>query len=140
MDTQTYYIGISLLSLVIINIILGSISSIFTKQFDKVKFIQGIIKGLIIVGCFIGVIYVGKLTPNIIVINIDGKDVNLGVATYLIMLSGYLYYGKEVLIKLGSFIKGDYKIMDIVPIEQTQIIQEEVKPEENKPTQQITDK
>jgi len=114
MDQNILYLGISLLALVAINIILGSISSLFQKQFDKTKLIQGIIKGIIVTGCFVAVIYVGKLTPNIIVINVNGINVDLFTATHMLMLSSYIFYGKEVLVKLSSFVSGKYKTEEIV--------------------------
>jgi len=117
MDTQVLYLGIALLSLVVINIILGSVTGLFQQQFDKTKLGQGIIKGIIIVGCFISVCYIGKLTPNVVVINVNNIAVDLATATHMLILSSYLWYSKEVLIKLSSFVKGDYKINEITAIE-----------------------
>ena len=109
-DQNTLYLGISLLVLATLNIILGSVSSLFKKEFNITKFWQGIAKSLIVVFCFISVVLVGQLLPNILLINIDGNEVNLANATYLLMLSGYIFYGKEVLVKLSGFIKGNFKI------------------------------
>jgi len=117
MDQNILYLGISLLALITINIILGSISSLFQKQFDKTKLFQGIIKGLVVTACFVSVIYVGKLTPNIIVINVNGINVDLFTATHMLMLSSYIFYGKEVLVKLSSFVSGKYKIDEIITTE-----------------------
>jgi len=117
MDQNILYLGISLLALVTINIILGSISSLFQQQFDKTKLFQGIIKGLVVTACFVAVIYVGKLTPNIIVINVNGINVDLFTATHMLMLSSYIFYGKEVLIKLSSFVSGKYKTEEIITTE-----------------------
>jgi len=121
MDQNILYLGISLLALVTINIILGSVSSLFQKQFDKTKLFQGIIKGLIVTGCFVAVIYVGKLTPNIIVVNVNGINVDLFTATHMLMLSSYIFYGKEVLVKLSSFVSGKYKTEEIVIVENKSI-------------------
>jgi len=110
MDIQVLYLGIGLLSLVVINIVLGFVSSIFQQKFDKIKLFQGVVKGIIVTSCFLGVIYVGKLTPEIIVINVNGIDVDLATATHMLMLSGYLFYSKQVLVKLSSFVRGEYKI------------------------------
>lgn len=139
MNTQTpiLILGVSLLGLVIINIILGSISSFFQQQFDKVKFIQGIIKGLVVVLCFVGVIEIAQLTPNIFVINIDGKDLSLLNATYLLMLWGYYYYGKQVYVKLVDFISGN-KITNIQDIVSNVVTPSVVSPNEqdiNKPVE-----
>ena len=119
MDQTILYLGISLLALVTINIILGSISSLFQKQFDKTKLFQGIIKGIVVTACFVTVIYVGKLTPNIIVINVNGINVDLSTATHMLMLSSYIFYGKEVLVKLSSFVSGKYKTEEIATTDDT---------------------
>jgi hypothetical protein len=109
-DQQILVLGASLLGLVIINIILGSVTGLFQQQFDKVKFFYGILKGIIVTACFIGVCYIGKLTPDIIVINVNGQDVSLYDGTYMLMMGSYVWYGKEVLVKLSGFVKGDYKV------------------------------
>ena len=127
MDQNILYLGISLLTLVTINIILGSVSSLFQKQFDKTKLFQGIIKGVVVTACFVAVIYVGKLTPNIIVINVNGINVDLFTATHMLMLSSYIFYGKEVLVKLSSFVSGKYKTEEIATVENKSITIEEEK-------------
>jgi len=124
MDMQILYLGLSLISLIVINIVLGSVTSIFQKQFDKTKLFQGVIKGLVVTACFVAVIYVGKLTPNIIVINVNGINVDLFTATHMLMLSSYIFYGKEVLIKLSSFVSGKYKTEEIAITENKSIEEE----------------
>jgi len=120
-DQSILTLGGGLLILICVNIILGSVSSLFQKQFDKTKLFQGIIKGLVVTACFVAVIYVGKLTPNIIVINVNGINVDLFTATHMLMLSSYIFYGKEVLIKLSSFVSGKYKTEEIVIVENKSI-------------------
>lgn len=110
LDSNIITLGGSLLGLVCINIILGSITSFFNQQFDKRKFWVGLLKGAIVTVSFVGVCYIGKLTPDIIVINVNGQDVSLYDGTYLLILSSYLWYSKEVLIKLSSFVGGKYKV------------------------------
>ena len=84
-DQNTLFLGISLLLLIGVNIILGGISGIFNKEFDVKKLFMGLAKGLIISFCFFIVLYIGKeLTPNILLINVDGKEINLASATYLL--------------------------------------------------------
>jgi len=117
MDYSIFNLGLSLLILATINIVLGSVSGIFNQQFDKTKFLKGIVKALIVVLSFVAVIYVGSLNPNILMVNVDGNQVNLSNATYLLMMSGYLYYGKNVLIKLSSFVSGKYKIDETKEVE-----------------------
>jgi len=125
-DQNTILLGGSLLGLIILNIILGSVNSFFIKQFDKTKLWQGIFKGIIVSSSFICVCFIGQLNPNILLVSVDGKEINLSNATYLLMMSGYLYYGKEVLVKLSSFISGKFKI-DGVVVEDKVEVKEETK-------------
>jgi len=110
LEQNTLYLGISLLILICVNITLGSIDSVFKSQFDKAKFLMGVLKGLVVSFCFYLILLVGQLNPDILIVNVDGNEVNLSNGTYLLMMSGYLYYGKESLIKLSGFISGKYKI------------------------------
>ncbi len=110
MDFQIINLSVGLLFLMIINIVLGSIASIFESKFDKNKLIKGMVKGGIVLGCFIGTFYVGILNPDIIVANINGQDVDLLTGTHMILLAGYVWYGKEVLTKLITFIAGKLEI------------------------------
>lgn len=109
-DQNTLYLGISLLILICVNIVLGSVDSFFQQQFDKAKFWKGLLKGLVVCVCFILILIVGQLNPNILMINVDGNEVTLSNATYLLMMSGYLFYGKEVLVKLSNFVKGKFEV------------------------------
>ena len=117
MDYNIFNLGLSLLILALINITLGSITSIFQQQFDKIKFLRGFIKASIIVLSFVGVIYVGSLNPDIVVISVNNQNVDLYTGTKMLMLTGYLFYGKQVLIKLSSFVSGNYKIEEIAKTE-----------------------
>jgi len=102
-DFQMVYLGIGLLGLILINILLGSINSFLERKFDKVKFINGIIKGVIVTISFIGVYFIGVIVPNIS-IDINGQEITLLMAINVIILGGFTYYAKEVLIKLSSFV------------------------------------
>jgi len=117
MDYQVLFYGILLLGLIVIDIILGSVGSFFQKKFDKVKFFQGIAKGLTVSLCACGVIYIASLTPDIIVVNIGGKDTNLLTATQLLIFGGYGKYAVDVIAKLTGFINGKYKVEEIKSIE-----------------------
>jgi len=108
-DQQSLLLGGSLLVLVIVNIILGSVSSIFQQKFDKTKFWQGLVKGVIIVFCFVLVIIIGKLNSDIVVVNVNDQTLDLATATRMLMLSSYAWYGKEVYIKMTGFLTGKFK-------------------------------
>jgi hypothetical protein len=106
------YLGIGLLGLIIINIILGSVKSVFESKFDKVKLLQGVVKGFIVSLCFIGCYFIGLLNPNIIVINANGQDINLLTGVHMVVLGGYLVYGKEVLTKLATFTGAKFETIE----------------------------
>ena len=67
--------GIGFVILVIVNIVLGSLSASY---------------------------YVGVLNPNVVDMNINGTDMNLLTAVYLIVLAGYYHYARQVLEKLAA--------------------------------------
>lgn len=115
-DQNTLYLGISLLILICINIVLGSVNGIFQQQFDKVKLGMGVVKGFVVSLCFYLILVVGQLNPNILLVQINDQNVSLSTATYLLMLSGYIYYGKECLIKLSGFVTGKYKINSVTSV------------------------
>ena len=102
-DFQMLYLGIGLLGLVLINILLGSIDGFLQKQFDKSKLLNGIIKGGIVTSSFVGIYLIGCLVPDIM-IDINGQEITLLMAVNVIILGGFAYYAKEVLMKLASFI------------------------------------
>ena len=104
MDLNMINVGVGLLGLILINIILGSMSAILQKQFDKIKLFQGIIKGIIVTISFIGCVFIGQLNPDILVISAEGQDVNLVTGINILLITAYIWYGKEVFTKLASFV------------------------------------
>jgi len=107
-DFQILYLGVGLMGLIVINILLGSIDSILQRKFDKRKFFNGTIKGLIVSVSFIGVYYVGVLVPNI-TINISGQELTLVMAVSLLMTAGFSWYAVEVIGKLAKFVNAKVK-------------------------------
>lgn len=122
-DIQMFNLGIGLIGLIIINILLGSITSIIEKKFDKAKFLQGLVKGLIVTISFVGVYEIGALNPNIIVINANGQDLNLMTGIYIIVFTGFAFYAKQVFSKLATFVNGNFEVA-----EQPTSIQEPTQP------------
>lgn len=108
-DQQSLLLGGSLLILVIVNIILGSISGLFKQQFDKTKFCHGLIKGSIIVICFCLVLIVGKANAGILVVNVNDQTVDLATATQMLMTTSYAWYGLEIYKKMTGLLSGKYK-------------------------------
>jgi small basic protein len=106
-DFQMLYLGVGLLGLVLINILLGSINSILERKFDKKIFINGIIKGFIVVVSFIGVYGIGLINSEIY-LDINGQQLTLLMAVNTIVLGGFVFYGKEVMVKLANFVNAKF--------------------------------
>jgi len=106
---QSLLLGGSLLILVIVNIVLGSISGLFKQQFDKTKFFQGICKGSIIVFAFILILIVGRLNSGILIIQVNDQNLDLATATQMLMTTSYAWYGLEIYKKMTGLLSGKYK-------------------------------
>lgn len=97
---QTLWLGIGTLILAIVNIGLGSITALVNKEWNWSTFWKGVIKMAIVVVAFAAVWFVGWLNEELIIIELDGKLVNLCDAVHIILLSGFVAYGGKVLVKL----------------------------------------
>jgi len=106
---QNLLLGGSLLILVIVNIVLGSLSGLFNKQFDKTKFFQGICKGAIIVISFILILIVGRLNSDILIVQVNDQNLDLATATQMLMASSYAWYGLEIYKKMTGLLSGKFK-------------------------------
>lgn len=82
------------------NVVLGSLNSIFSGDFNWKKLFSGVGKALIILGVYAGVYYAGTLNPDIVVMEIDGVKANIVTAIYLVGVGGYIAYGKQMVDKL----------------------------------------
>ena len=109
-DMNLVYLGIGLIVLMLCNILMGSIDALLTQEFNKKKFLQGVIKAVVVVICFILTYFVGLLNPNVVAISVNGEMVNVLTAMNLVVLAGFTWYAKEVFIKLATFIKGKIDI------------------------------
>ena len=109
-ELSTLNLAKGLIILIIVNITLGSFSALFNQAFDWKKLFQGIIKGTIIAICFFATYYAGHLNPDIIAVNVNGEEVNLLTACYLILFSGFVFYAGQVSVKFVSLIKGHITI------------------------------
>lgn len=107
-DIQMLHLGAGLLILICVNILLGSMTAIIQKQFNKEKFVQGLLKGVIISVSFVLVYFAGALNPDVFVASIDGQDINLMAGIYLIVLSAFAWYGVDVLSKLAKIVNGKF--------------------------------
>lgn len=87
-----------------VNIILGSVDAIFNGSFDKKKFIKGIGKASVIVGCVFAGYYAGNLVPDIMVMKVDETDINLMTAIHLSGVTVFGLYAKQFIDKLMSML------------------------------------
>lgn len=114
MTIDALWLGLGLLTLIAINIVLGSIDALLSGSFDRGKFFRGVIKGFIVALCFAATYMVGWLTPNVLAISINGQAVNLLTAVYLVIMAGFLFYAKEVILKLAFFVNGKLNMGELV--------------------------
>lgn len=86
------------------NILLGGFLARFKKEFDKEKFTEGMLKALSILLGGIFMYICGYLNPDILVININDKAMNLIDAMKTIFIAGIALYGYKDLVKLKDII------------------------------------
>ena len=113
MTLDALRLGLGLLTLIAVNIILGSIDALLSGAFDPGKCRRGIIKGIIVALCFAATYLVGWINPDVLAVTINGQSVNLLTAVYLVIMAGFLFYAKEVIAKLTSFIYGKLAIGEL---------------------------
>lgn len=107
LDYQMIYLAAGLLGLILINILLGSISSFLERKFDLEIFVNGLIKGIIVIVSFAGVYLIGFFVPDIL-IEINGQEFTLLMAVNIIVFGGFVFYAKEVLVKLSAFVNAKF--------------------------------
>lgn len=114
MTRDAILLGIGLLVLIAVNIILGSVDAIITGGFDRDKLRRGVLKGAIVALCFAATYLVGWLNPDVMAVTINGQSVNLLTAVYLIIMAGFLFYAKEVIVKLAAFVNGKVDAAELI--------------------------
>jgi hypothetical protein len=113
----------ALLILIVVNITLGSLKSLFDRTFNWAKFWQGVLKGSIIFVCLVGIYVAGLLNP-IAAIVINGQAVSLMVAVNIIIISTFLFYAVQVIDKAIKILrnKSDVTIFtDPQPLTETDV-------------------
>ena len=93
-------LGGGLLLLISAKIAIGSIGAIINKEWDWRTFWGGVIKGASRLYAFVAVYLAGWLNPELMVIEINGKMMNLQSAAYVILLGVYVVYAVDVVKKL----------------------------------------
>jgi hypothetical protein len=111
-DMVTLRLAIGLMLLMTANITLGSVDALFTQAFNWKKFNQGVIKALVVIGCFILVYIAGVLNSELILVNINGEEVTLLTGIYLTIFFSAVWYAKEVFKKLANLINSKINIGD----------------------------
>lgn len=109
-DLQTLYTGIALIIFMAVNIILGSLGALFIQEFNTKILLQGIIKALIVVVCIMLIYIAGLLTVDLAVININGQEVNVLTAIYILIVYAFYHYVREVVNKLSNMLNSKIDI------------------------------
>jgi len=104
MDFNIINLSIGMVLLMTVNITLGSLNAIFDGKFNWKKFIKGVGKSTVVALCIGTTYYAGSLNPDILVMELNGTQVNLLTAVYTAIFSAYLWYAKEDVIKIYSLI------------------------------------
>ena len=104
---------IGLVSTMLANILLGMTLAKLKQNFNKKKFLEGLVKVIsILLG--IGLMYLTSyLNPDILVANINGTNVNLIDAIKMLFMAGIVMYGSQDLIKLKDILKLKIEINDL---------------------------
>ncbi len=114
MTIHALRLGLGLLALIAVNIVLGSVDAFLAKSFDRGKFLRGVIKGAIVALCFAATYLVGWANPDVLAVTINGEAVNLLTAVTLVIMAGFLFYAKEVVLKLATFVHGKLDTGELV--------------------------
>ena len=104
---------IGLASVMLANVLMGVTLAKLKQNFNKKKMLEGLVKigGVLIA---IGLLYLTSyFNPNILVVNVDGKNMNLIDAMNLLFTTGIVIYGGQDLIKLKDILKLKTEITDI---------------------------
>lgn len=104
MDIAIVNVVIGLLIFMGVNVILGSVDSVFSGTFDLKKCLKGVAKAIVIVVCYAGVYYAGTLNQDIVVLKLNKVDVNIVTAIYMTSVVGFIAYGKQIIEKLNKFV------------------------------------
>lgn len=104
---------IGLVATMLANLLLGMTLAKLKQNFNKKKFLEGLVKVIsILLG--IGLMYLTSyLNPDILVANINGTNVNLIDAIKLLFMAGIVMYGSQDLIKLKDILKLKTEINDL---------------------------
>lgn len=104
---------IGLVATMLANILLGMTLAKLKQNFNKKKFLEGLVK-IVSVLSGIGLMYLTSyLNPDILVANINGTNVNLIDAIKLLFMAGIIMYGSQDLIKLKDILKLKTEVLEL---------------------------
>ncbi|CCY79437.1 unknown [Mycoplasma sp. CAG:877] len=104
---------IGLVATMLANVLLGMTLAKLKQNFNKKKFLEGLVKIVSILGG-VGLMYLTSyLNPDILVANINGTNVNLIDAIKLLFLAGIIMYGSQDLIKLKDILKLKTEVLEL---------------------------
>lgn len=104
---------IGLVATMLANILLGMTLAKLKQNFNKKKFLEGLVKIVSILGG-VGLMYLTSyLNSDILVANINGTNVNLIDAIKLLFMAGIVMYGSQDLIKLKDILKLKTEILEL---------------------------
>lgn len=101
---------VGLVLLIGINLTLDSLDSILNKTFNWKGLRRDIIKGIVVLVCYLATYLVGYLNKDLVDIRLgDGQSLNLMDAVALITITAYYFYAKQVVTKLAGIISSGNK-------------------------------
>lgn len=112
---QTLQLGVGLILLMLANIMLGSVSSIFDGTFNWKKFLIGIGKSTVVVLSFYLVLIAGNLNSDMVMITFGETPMNLSDAVSFTLIGGLYFYAKQVFDKLIGYVNSKSKPIEILP-------------------------
>lgn len=94
------------------NVLLGASLAKFKQEFTKDNFLNGLFKIACIIASVSFMYLCSFLNPDIMVLNVNGLDINLIEGIRLIAVAGIIFYGGQSLKKLAELIKVSTAIED----------------------------
>lgn len=106
-------LAVGLSSVMIANVIMGTTLAKLKSQFNKKKFLEGLVKIASIIISILLMYLCSYLNEDIMVASINGMNVNLIDAIKLLFTAGIVYYGGQDLIKLKDILQLKTEISDL---------------------------
>lgn len=104
---------IGLVATMLANVLLGMTLAKLKRNFNKKKFLEGLVKVVSILSG-VGLMYLTSyLNQDILVANINGTNVNLIDAIKLLFMAGIVMYGSQDLIKLKDILKLKTEVLEL---------------------------